>query len=196
MCLMPGSLGKAIFFTFLKHRILWTYVELSIKYWIAFLVFCQSTHFYTYTWQFVTCKYWIAPHTLIFHILGQGFDILMGMQFQRVLSYRILIYVRYFVIDSAYIRLCLCHYNDVILGAIAFQITSLAVVYSCVYSGADERKYQRSASLAFVLGIHRWPVNSPHKWPVTRKMLQFDGVIMANCTPCTWMDNSFEAVYT
>ena len=27
-------------------------------------------------------------------------------------------------------------------------------------------------------GIHRWPVNSPHKWPVTRKMFPFDGVIM------------------
>ena len=34
------------------------------------------------------------------------------------------------------------------------------------------------ASLAFVLGIHQWPVNSPHKWPVTRKMFPFDDVIM------------------
>ena len=46
------------------------------------------------------------------------------------------------------------------------------------YSGADQRKYQSSASLAFVGGIHRWPVNSPHKWPVTRKMFPFDDVIM------------------
>ena len=35
-----------------------------------------------------------------------------------------------------------------------------------------------SASLAFVRGIHRWPMNSPHKGPVTRKMLPFDDVIM------------------
>ena len=35
-----------------------------------------------------------------------------------------------------------------------------------------------SASLSFVLGIHRWPVNSPHKWPVTRNMFTFDDVIM------------------
>ena len=49
-----------------------------------------------------------------------------------------------------------------------------------VYSGADQRKHQSSASLAFVLGIHRWPVNSPHKWPVTRKMFPFDDVIMSN----------------
>ena len=49
---------------------------------------------------------------------------------------------------------------------------------SSVYSGADQRNYQSSASLAFVWGIHRWPVNSPHKGPVTRKMFPFDDVIM------------------
>ena len=72
----------------------------------------------------------------------------------------------------------LCHYTDVIMGTIASQITSLAIVYSIVYSDADQRIYQCSASLAFVRGIHRRPVNSPHKWPVTRKMFPFDDVIM------------------
>ena len=48
-------------------------------------------------------------------------------------------------------------------------ISSLTIVYSSVYSGADQRKHQNSASLAIVRGIHRWPMNSPHKWPVTRK---------------------------
>ena len=38
-----------------------------------------------------------------------------------------------------------------------------------VCSGTDQTKHQSSASLAFVRGIHRSPVNSPHKWPVTRK---------------------------
>ena len=47
-----------------------------------------------------------------------------------------------------------------------------------VYLGADQRKHQSSASLAFVRGIHRWPVNSPHKGPVTRKMFPFDDVII------------------
>ena len=70
------------------------------------------------------------------------------------------------------------HYGDVIMGVMASQITSLMIVYSTVYSGADQRKHQSSASLAFVWGIHRWPVNSPHKWPVTRKMFPFDYVIM------------------
>ena len=70
------------------------------------------------------------------------------------------------------------HYNYVIMGAITSQITSLTIVYSTVYSDADQRKHQSSASLAFVWGIHRWSVNSPHKWPVTRKMFPFDDVIM------------------
>ena len=56
------------------------------------------------------------------------------------------------------------------MGAMATQITSLTIVYSTVYSGADKRKHQSSASPAFMRGIHRWPVNSPHKCPVTRKM--------------------------
>ena len=64
------------------------------------------------------------------------------------------------------------HYNDVIMSAMASQITSLTIVYSTNYSGADKKhqKYQSSASLAFVRRIHMWPVNSPHNWPATRKM--------------------------
>ena len=77
----------------------------------------------------------------------------------------------------------LIHCNDVIMGAMASQITSLTIVYSTVYSGGDQRKHQISASLAFVWGIHRWPVNSPHKWPVTRKMFPFDDVIMIDDFP-------------
>ena len=73
---------------------------------------------------------------------------------------------------------CHEHYTDVIMGAMASQITSLTIVYSTVYSDAYQRKHQSSASLAFVWGIHRGPVNSPHKWPVTRKMFPFDDIIM------------------
>ena len=71
------------------------------------------------------------------------------------------------------------HYCDVKMGTVASEITNLAIVYSSVYSDADQRKHQSSASLAFVLGIHRGPVNSPHKWPVTWKMFPLDNVIMA-----------------
>ena len=76
------------------------------------------------------------------------------------------------------------HYNDVIMGAIASQITSLTIVYSNDYSDADQRKNQIPASLAVVRGIHRGPGYSPHKWPVTRKMFPFDDVIMlTHCGP-------------
>ena len=59
------------------------------------------------------------------------------------------------------------HYCDVIMSAMASQITSLTIV-STAYSDADQRKHQSSASLAFV----------PHKWSVTRKMFPFDDVIV------------------
>ena len=70
------------------------------------------------------------------------------------------------------------YYSDIIMGTIASQITSLTIVYSTIYSDADQRKHQSSISLAFVRGIHRGPVNSMHKWPVTRKMFAFDDIIM------------------
>ena len=65
------------------------------------------------------------------------------------------------------------------MSAMASQITSLTSVYSTVYSGGDQRKHQSSASLAFVREIHRRPVISPRKGPVTRKMLPFDDVILS-----------------
>ena len=61
------------------------------------------------------------------------------------------------------------HYSDIIISTMASQITGVSIVYSIICSAADQRKHQSSASLAFVRGIHRWPVNSPHKGPVTRK---------------------------
>ena len=67
------------------------------------------------------------------------------------------------------------------MGSLASLITSLTSVYSTFHSGADQRKHQSSASLAFVRGTHRRPVNSTHKWPVTRKMFPLDDVIM-----CIW----------
>ena len=66
----------------------------------------------------------------------------------------------------------------------ASQITSPTIVYSTIYSGAD----QSSAPLAFVRGIHRWPVNSPHKGPVTRKMFEFDDVIVVSTSFCCGWD--------
>ena len=89
------------------------------------------------------------------------------------------------------VKCYLCHYDDVIMSLMAYQITSLTIVYSPSYSSVNQRKHQSSALLAFVRGIHRGPVNSPHKRPVTRspvnsphkrpvtrKMFIFDDIIM------------------
>ena len=73
---------------------------------------------------------------------------------------------------------CSIHYNDVIISASANQQPHDCLPF---IQGADQRKHQSSASLAFVKGIHRSPVNCPHKGPVTRKMFPFDDVIM--CLP-------------
>ena len=73
------------------------------------------------------------------------------------------------------------HYNDVIMGMMAYQITSLTIIYSTVYWDADQRKHQSSLSLAFV-----WPVNFPHKRPVAWKMFPFDDVIMFHKGSVLW----------
>ena len=79
------------------------------------------------------------------------------------------------------------HYSDIIMGMMASQITSLTIVYSTVYSGADERKHQSSASLAFVRRIHLSPVNSPYKGPVMQKKIPFDDVIIKMVKSPCWL---------
>ena len=72
------------------------------------------------------------------------------------------------------------HYNDAKISVVASQITSLTIIYTTVYSGTDQRKHQSSASLAFARGIHRWPVNSPHKG-------QWRGALMFSSI-CAWIN--------
>ena len=80
------------------------------------------------------------------------------------------------------------------MGVMASQITSLTIVYSTVHAGEDQRKHQSSASLAFVRGIRRWTVNSPHKWPVTWKVFPFDDVIMPyHYFYCWYMFSSYNS---
>ena len=69
------------------------------------------------------------------------------------------------------------HYCDVIMSAMAFQITGVLIVSSAVCSGAYQRKHQSLTSLAFVRGINRWTMDS-HTGPVTRKLFPFGDVIM------------------
>ena len=114
---------------------------------------------HTMNWQktIVGCRYNAAQHNTITNTIKQWLMLKIDKTLNSHFSRR-------------------AHYSDVIMGAMASQITSLTIVYSTVHSGTDQRKHQSSASLTFVQGIHRWPVNSPHKWPVTRKTFPFDDV--------------------
>ena len=80
------------------------------------------------------------------------------------------------------------HYSDVIMTAMVSQIIDVTIIYSNICSGANQRKHQSSASLAFVSGNHRWMVISPLKGPVMWKMFPFDAVIMSSkrCEICLY----------
>ena len=95
------------------------------------------------------------------------------------------------------------HYSNVIMSSMAFRITGVSIVYSTVCSCADQRIHHSSASLAFIRGIHRWPVNCPHKGPVTRRMFPSDDVIRFRCSssyammsswPTTWHQDQSSSV--
>ena len=93
---------------------------------------------------------------------------------------------------NAYMCKCrLQHYSNVIMSVMVSQITGVSMVCSTICSGANQRKDQSPASLAFVRGIHRWPVNSLHKGPVTRKMFPFDDVIMKMSDILLWVSDVF-----
>ena len=85
------------------------------------------------------------------------------------------------------------HYSDVIMGAIVSQITSLTIVYSLVYSDADQRRHQSSASLAFVRGIH-WD-----RW-IPRTNGQLRGkcfhLMMSSCASCCQVYRYFTPFYS
>ena len=129
-----------------------------------FPIICTHTDAHTHIWYKKSFLYDVASITvmcLLYRtILSKPFE-------QYLLTHNTLI-------DIAHIR----HYGDVVMGAMASQITSPTIVCSTVYSGADQRKHQSSASLAFVPGIHRWQVTSPHKGPVAQKMFPFGDVII------------------
>ena len=100
------------------------------------------------------------------------------------------------LVDCSQVILDIFHYSDVIMSPVVSQINGVSIVYSTVCSGADQRKHQSSASLVFVMGIHRWAVNSPHKGPVTRKLFPFDDVIVCWSTDSTWLCNIYGSLTT
>ena len=135
---------------------------------------------------------WYARYSIT-HLVPSHYPINVDYIHNEITIWANFHYFRFLVATCPIFPFCLLrtnncyHYGDVILGAIASQITILTIVYSTVYSDADQRKHQSSASLAFVRGIHRGPVNSPHKLPLTRIMFPFDDVIMTLSRNDSWM---------
>ena len=70
------------------------------------------------------------------------------------------------------------HYSDVIMSTMASQITSVSIVHSTVCSGADQRKYQGSTSLALCEGNSPVTGEFPTQRTVTRKFFPFGDAIM------------------
>ena len=106
----------------------------------------------------------MAPHVLVVFTLYEGY---------YIWHFRCKAFIKFLQDTTLFITV------KFTMSAMASQITGASIVWSTVGSGADQRKHQSSASLAFVSGIHWWPVNSPHKRPVTRKMFSCDDVIMS-----------------
>ena len=109
-------------------------------------------------------------------------------------------YFDYVIAEIHSIMRLFVNYNDVIMSAVVPQITSLTIVYSTAYSAADQRKHQSSESLAFVRGIHRWPVNSPHKGPIIWKCSHLmtsstKTMITALYLQATWSKNYISLVH-
>ena len=86
------------------------------------------------------------------------------------------------------------HYSYVIMSLMASQITGASIVCSIFCSCADRRKHQSSALLASVRAINRWPVDYPHKGPMTRKcfhLITMGYVVLTRLRHCLHRKLSF-----
>ena len=126
------------------------------------------------------CKYQF--HFQITCLIMKSAEVLKARDWRLRLSYRSAVWQAPGIsaarlhVNAQCNRSVLNHFSDVIMGAVASKITGVSMVCSTVCSGADLRKHHSSAPQSFVTGIHRRPVNSPHKGPVMRKNFPFDDI--------------------
>ena len=162
------SLSEPIMVSLLTH------IYVTLSQWIKELVLIELWDFMQETTQ---STHW---HWFKFGEAGTGYK--TNRAGWKMYIYHAVVHTTFLGIYSAMLLswpiFTKIHYSDGIMSMIASQITSVLIVYSIVCSGENQRKYQSSASLAFVRGIHRWPVNSPHKGPVMWKMFPFDDVTL------------------
>ena len=97
----------------------------------------------------ITCNIHIESASNQKHVQGQSS---MCYSFRHITRSKYKIQLSEFIVNTCFLN---NHYIGVIMATMASRITSLTVIYSTVYSDADQGKHQSSASLAFVCGIHR-----------------------------------------
>ena len=134
--------------------------------WVKYIGFFYPIIYYLEGWRRMACNF---PATAHLQFTSRYDDVIMEANFNA--------YKDSIILWPLYVNHNL-HYSDFLMSAMASQINSISIVYSTACSGAYQWKRQSSASLAFVTGIIRCPVNSPHKGPVPRKMFSFDDVTM------------------
>ena len=95
-----------------------------------------------------------------------------SMSLKHGTTFNCLCFCRGYKTRFDWMNLFITHYNDVIMSALVSLITN------CLFRCRSKKASKLRVTGLCVRGIHRWPVNSPHKGPVTRKMFPFDDVIM------------------
>ena len=121
-----------------------TWDELKFRSCLLCFFFCLIMTFFGYIRHLVFIKFMAYFLTSLYHDFKNN-----------KLNFMWLLIVRWRLIaleGSRGINTVSTHYNDVIMGMMASQITSLTIVYSTVYSDTDQRKHQSSASLAICAG--------------------------------------------
>ena len=127
---------------------------------------------YIYIYFIYIYTYWPAPtyvllyNSRLFIQVRHGLHLLLTPSLKRGSKF----------INISYCTCCLACARRLVVKYLTSSKPLIQLLFWC-----RSKKRQSSESLAFLRGIHRWPVDSPHKGPVTRKMFPFDDVIMRQC---------------
>ena len=130
-------------------------------------------HTYSYPGWTVSWNSVYSTHVLVFLHINKNVILFLLFQYTPQSKYFLTPYT------TDHMASLLLNYSDVIMSAMASQITDVSIVCTTVSSREDQRIHQSSASLTLLRGIHGWPVDSPHTGPVNRKIFSFNDVIMS-----------------
>ena len=151
-------------------------------YWIAFRCKCDFTGFILPC----PCLFWNSRSAYLHTWFWHCFPVVKyGNRTGHYPKFGLLFVMRVFIGPTRASRAAdgWVHYNDVIMSAMASQITSLTIVYSTVYSRRRSKKTSKLRVTGPCGGNSPVTGGFPHKGPITRKMFPFDDVIMGVANP-------------